>query len=596
MVAVAQAEVNQPVQERPDIAHVADEDMDLIMPPVQGVPEHKNYGIEEAEEQESPLVPSNAGKRDDRYCELQDPMITPGGPRSSGNDQLEVASSSIYTAPVTSGPEDMRNRDGKEGRVRRRFRPRTQPSAACPQIEDEEPLLQLIATARNSTEELMTEAHDSEQSPLRQPLQDIGQGPARPSSPNSCRLVQPNSKAGDLQQPLSLQKSAMSNANESPNKIHFQQVVQRTQVSSRKGQSKPVGPESRSSVHRPKGVALQHDGHSRSSQAITKSTRRPASSIRSHDSCVESNYQDHLAVKTCPPSDADLLQFLDIRVQHDKKIRDTIRATLQEKEAEVRQSKKAVAAISNQLKVLQDREKHYIAEQVRYQTAGQELKSKAEKFQAFLQGLTRDHNRLRDDAKSIERDRQGLEASKKEIEADLQGARQVCGAVEVQRSNMKQTMSEARREIEKLSETVRIQGEQAQSDADTIGFERGRTERLQNDMSKIVETQTRLLGLSSEHRQVIVNKLDDFLEKSRATLAEATSDGRERIQTMLNRCDDLLGQFKSTELIGPKDLQRFDTSIVGYAKRYVATSIAAAFNLRKSASPEHLSSQKRLLI
>ena len=567
VAAVAQAEAKQRIRERPEIAHVADKDMNVILPQVPRLAEHKDYGIEDAEEQESLLVVSNACKRDDRHFESKDPVVTQGRPQSSEKYQLEIASSPIYTAPAVSGLEETGNRDGKEGRVRRRFTPRAKLSAPRPQFQDEEPLLQLMSATRNLTEELMTEAQDLEQSPHRQPLQEIGQGPVHPSSPNFRQLVQSNSKAGDLLEPLSSQKLAILNANESHDKFHCQQLVQQTQASSRKGQSKPVSLESRSAVHRPKAVALRHDLHLRGTQRVTKSTKRPVSSIRSYDSCVESNDQDHLAVKASPPSDADLLQFLEIRVQHDKKMRDTIRATLQKKEAEVQHGKKAVAAMSGQLKVLQDREKHYVAEQTRYKTLGQELKTKAGKFHAFLQGLTRDHNRLREDAKLIEKDRQGLEAAKREIEADLQGARQVCGMVELRRSNMKQTMSEARREIDKLAETVRIQGEQAQSDADTIGFERGRTERLQNDMSKIVETQNRLLGLSSEHQQVIVNKLDDFLAKSRLTLTEATSDGKERIQTMLDRCDDLLGQFKSTDLVSPQVVQRFDASIMGYAER-----------------------------
>ena len=571
MVAVAQVEAKRRIQEPPEIVHGADKDMTVILPPVPGLAEHKDHVTEEAEEEESPLVLSNECKKDDRHYEFKDPVVTQRRPQSSGSDQLEIASTSIHTAPAASGPEETSNREGKEGRVRRRFTPHAQQSTPRPQFQDEDPLLQLMPASRILTEELMTEARDLEQFPHRQPLQELGQGTVHPSSPKSHRLMQSASKAGGFLQPLPLQKSAILNANESPNKPHFHQLVQQTQASSRKGQSRTSNIAPHPIVHRSKTIALRHDLHSRGHQRVTKSTKRPVSSIRSYDSCAESNDYDHLAGQASPPSDADLLQFLEIRVQHDKKMRDNIRATLQKKEAEVQHSKKAVAAMSSQLKVLQDREKYYVAEKTRYQTLGQELKTKAGKFHAFLQGLTRDHNRLREDAKLIQRDRQGLEASKREIEANLQGARQVCGTVELQGSNMRQTMSEARREIEKLVETVRIQGEQAQSDADTIGFERGRTERLQNDMSKIVETQNRLLELSSENRHLIVDKLDDFLAKSRLTLTEVTSDGKERIQTMLDRCDDLFGQFKSTGVIGPKDLQRFDASIVGYAERYVET-------------------------
>ncbi|MCJ1386522.1 hypothetical protein MMC17_009648 [Xylographa soralifera] len=263
------------------------------------------------------------------------------------------------------------------------------------------------------------------------------------------------------------------------------------------------------------------------------------------------------------PTEEDLLQILLYRNQQEKNARDTAKAVQQARDAELQNIKQAYAVLRSQMEEVSKREKVQQTEIAKYETALPGWKIKARKLEDYLKGLTNDHHKLRDDAQSIQRQQLLLRTDKTNIMTSIEDARLAFGLHVTGAANI---ISEARHHIDSLNQRHDAQALRARKDAELLEAEQERSQRLEQEISKISSNQQQMIEILHTQRLELMEKLSETLTTGSAVLVSEPSDDQVCTRDMLEQCIKVLQEFKTIERVEPDDMERLDSSINGYAQ------------------------------
>ncbi|MCJ1282312.1 hypothetical protein MMC26_001635 [Xylographa opegraphella] len=256
------------------------------------------------------------------------------------------------------------------------------------------------------------------------------------------------------------------------------------------------------------------------------------------------------------PTEEDLLQILLHRNQQGKKTRDTAKAVQQARDAELHNIKQAYALLRSQMEGVSKREKAQQIELAKYEKVLPGWKIKARKLEDYLKGLTNDHHKLRDDAHSIQRQQLLLQTDKVTIMTRIEEAHSAFGRHVP--GGATDVILEARHHIELLNQQHDAQALRAQKDAELLGVEQKRSQRLEQEISKISSNQQQVIELLHTQRLELMEKLSKTLTTSTAVLASEPSNDQACTWDMLNQCIKMLQEFRTSKHVEPEDMERLN--------------------------------------
>ena len=271
----------------------------------------------------------------------------------------------------------------------------------------------------------------------------------------------------------------------------------------------------------------------------------------------------HRPLSETMPTAEDLLQILLYRNQQEKKARDTAKAVQQARDAELQNTKQAYALLRSKMEEVSKREKTQQTELTKYEKALPGWKVKARKLEDYLKGLSNDHHKLRDDAQSIQRQQLLLRTDKANIMKRIEEAHSAFGRHVPGAANI---ISEARHHIDFLNKQHDAQALRAEKDAELLGAEQERSQRLEQEISKISSNQKQMIELLHTQRLELMEKLRETLTTSSAVLVSEPSNDPACTQDMLDQCIQMLQDIKTIKHVKPDDMERLDSSIQGYVE------------------------------
>ncbi|MCJ1435994.1 hypothetical protein MMC27_005372 [Xylographa pallens] len=291
------------------------------------------------------------------------------------------------------------------------------------------------------------------------------------------------------------------------------------------------------------------------------------------------------------PTEEDLLQILLYRNQQEKKARDTARAVQQARDAELQNIKQAYALLRSQMEEVSNRQKAQQTELAKYEKILPGWKIKVRKLEDYLKGLTNDHHKLRDDAQSIQRQQLLLWTDKTNILTRIEEARSAFGCHVPGAANI---ISEARHHIDFLKGQNDAQALRAQKDAELLEAEQERSQRLEQEISKISLNQQQMMELLHTQRLELMDKLSETLTTSATVLVSEPSNDQACTRDMLDQCIKMLQEIKTIEHVEPDDVERLDSSIQAIIGLLIVGSLNGAFQQLVETSQSACSKQLKL--
>ena len=253
-----------------------------------------------------------------------------------------------------------------------------------------------------------------------------------------------------------------------------------------------------------------------------------------------------------------------MRYRKEQLEREEARAAVKAKDIELQDLQDISNAIYTQLQEVRQRERVQKAELSRFHNILPQWENRIKKLNDYVQSLTDDHQTLRDNAEEIRKQQETLQADRSEIASALKNAHQ---KVENDHSKTKKVLVEARHHMEMLEQTVSNQETQLRDDTDLLNVERARSQRLEDEMSKIGISHQHLLELLTEHRRATAEKLDDLVSKSQEVKTITPPPSQDNVESILGEVISLLKELREIEAIKPDDLSKLDASVKCYVER-----------------------------
>lgn len=257
----------------------------------------------------------------------------------------------------------------------------------------------------------------------------------------------------------------------------------------------------------------------------------------------------------------ELLHLLMIRHRHAQRERETFQVAQQAKEQEFQQLQNWAGDLQAQL---HEKERHYSEKdaqlaKLRASKAGWERKIR--KLSDYVQGLTNDHNRLRDNARELQDRSSSILKERESLLSAVQEARQ---NIIKQHNNSVQVVTEARHGLELREQTIQHQQSELHNLQDLLAAERQRNDRLESEVSAFAGSYGQLSKQLSGHRDNIMGKITELLDKTEGFRAAAPSESQDHLNSLLEQCVLLLEKFQSAGAIKPEDFQSLNDSMHGY--------------------------------
>lgn len=166
-----------------------------------------------------------------------------------------------------------------------------------------------------------------------------------------------------------------------------------------------------------------------------------------------------------------------------------------------------------------------------------------------------------------------LRATQHQKEAEIQKLHEDSQRlVEQERIKYQQLQDVARLRVEALKQTVQNQSSQLRSDEDSLMAERGRSNRLEDQISTITASHGQLLELFTGHRDTINGKIDDLLHQAQSIVPSdkaLESDAHDPIRSMLEQCVGMLEKLHKANTVKPEDLQKLSDIMNIFGEGYV---------------------------
>ena len=260
-------------------------------------------------------------------------------------------------------------------------------------------------------------------------------------------------------------------------------------------------------------------------------------------------------------NEEELLHLLMIRHRHAQRERETFHVAQQAKEQEFQQLKNWAIELQAQL---HETERHYSekeAQLAKLKASKTGWERKIKKLSDYVQGLTNDHNRLRDDAREIQDRSSSIFKERESLISAVQEARE---NVTKQQNNSVQVVTEALHGVEMREQRIQHQQAELHNLQNHLAAERERNDRLESEVSAFAASYGQLSKQLLGHRDNIMGKITELLDKTEGFRAAAPSESQDQLSSLLEQCVVLLEKFQSAGAIKPEDFQSLNNSMHGY--------------------------------
>ena len=214
-----------------------------------------------------------------------------------------------------------------------------------------------------------------------------------------------------------------------------------------------------------------------------------------------------------PYTEDDLLKLLMYHRRQGQQELECSRATQHQKEAEIQQLRDTSNNLSSQLQEFVQCEAQKTAELSKLKANKSVWESKIKRLSDYAKGLANDQKRLREDAEHY----------------------------------------------------------QKQRDESLLMAERERSDRLEDQVSRITASHGQLLELFTGHRDTITGKIDDLLHQAQSIVPLQKSselDSRDPIGPMLEQCVGMLEKLHKADTVKPEDLRKLSDTMDGFVGGY----------------------------
>ena len=260
-------------------------------------------------------------------------------------------------------------------------------------------------------------------------------------------------------------------------------------------------------------------------------------------------------------NEEELLHLLMIRHRHSQREREGFQLAQQAKEQDFQQLKNWAGDLQAQLLETERRCSEKEAQLAKFKSAKPGWERKIKKLSDYVQGLTNDHNRLRDDARELQDRSISILKEREVLASAVQEVRQ---NTQKQHSNSVQVMTEARHGLEIREQTIHNQQSELQSLQKLLAAERERSHRLESEVSAFAAGYGQLSNQLLGHRNNIMAKITELLDKTEGFRAAAPEESQGHLSSSLEQCVSLLEKFQSAGITKPEDFENLNDSMHGY--------------------------------
>lgn len=213
------------------------------------------------------------------------------------------------------------------------------------------------------------------------------------------------------------------------------------------------------------------------------------------------------------PSEEDLLNLLAYRYQKDSESKATREAILQAKSLELEELRRTQHNLESYLAESERNVTLQEKELGRYKEA---IAKKVGKLTKFVNGLAKDHNQLRDDAKLMVEKYNAVRVDGTQLAADIESVRALAQQWARKSSeNPGLFLRDARQKINQLEEVLAILNRELEEKSGLLATERDRTVVLEAKIKLAAGNHDEVKALIDSHHKGIIGKLDilpDILE------------------------------------------------------------------------------------
>ena len=260
-------------------------------------------------------------------------------------------------------------------------------------------------------------------------------------------------------------------------------------------------------------------------------------------------------------SEEELLHLLMIRHRHAQRERETFQVTQQAKEQEFQQLKNWASDLEARLHETELRYSEKEAQLAKFKSTKTGWERKIKRLSDYVQGLTNDHNRLRDDARELQDRSSSILKEREVLVSAVQEARQ---NITKQHSNSVHVMTETRHGLEMREQTIQHQQSELHNLQNVLAAERERNGRLESEVSAFAASYGQLSKQLSGNRDDIMEKITELLDKTEGFRAAAPPESQDHLNSMLEQCVVLLERFHGAGATKPEDFESLNYSMRGY--------------------------------
>ncbi|KAI9877643.1 MAG: hypothetical protein M1830_003225 [Pleopsidium flavum] len=307
---------------------------------------------------------------------------------------------------------------------------------------------------------------------------------------------------------------------------------------------------------------------------VTKTKRKPKSRDQyTEDPAIPQPSLDPV------PSEEDILNLLAHQL---KKTRQNRAASLRIQDLEIQELKHDQEDLHRQL-VSSEREVDVQKKRVeQYKDA---ISKKVVNLTKFINGLAKDHNQLRDDAKAIKERQDAVRTDGQDLAMSLRTTRTLA-------KNWAQRLSEhpkvplrdAQHELDRLQGQVDWLSRQMEEASGLLATERDRTASLEAQIVRAADSHQEVKNLIDHNRTDIIGKLDDLHFSFRNARDNIDANAEADLRVKVEECLELLKNIHGSDKVLPKELQKIAVPIKALseesAKEDGANSNNAVLTLR----------------
>ena len=198
------------------------------------------------------------------------------------------------------------------------------------------------------------------------------------------------------------------------------------------------------------------------------------------------------------------------------------------------------------------------------------FESKLKRLSDFLQGLSNDHNRLRDGSRDL-RERQIDIAKDKDVL--MEELREAHHTIEDHRAKSNQLVIGARQDLELLHQTSQQQQSELHGKQTLLLIEQKRCLRLENQVSSLSEGHSKLFKLLTSHQEATTQKIEQFLRKVEKPQNTDSWEPHKYVSAQIEQCVTLLQNLQGLQISKTGDLETLKRYMGDCFDGYVLPSI-----------------------